>query len=318
MKEVQDLIEEINIFLANISLGDPIELYEPISYTLEKGGKRIRAVLVLLSYSLFKDDREAALPLAGAVEIFHNFTLLHDDIMDEAPLRRGQPSAYKKYGQDRAILSGDMMLIKSYQLLSELNPLKGLLFEFNKVAQEVCEGQQMDMMFEDRSEVSVDEYIRMIRLKTSVLLASSLKMGAILAGASEQQQSDLYDFGLNLGLAFQIQDDYLDSYGDPKSFGKQVGGDIIQGKKTILFLLALQRLDSVQQDDFYHLYTSEDTQKVEKVMEYFSLSQADKQVLALKGQYEEKAMESLDRIKGNGWAQDQLFKIVQSLSARSV
>ncbi|WP_158795692.1 polyprenyl synthetase family protein [Pedobacter sp. L105] len=216
----------------------PSNLYEPIRYIMRLGGKRIRPVLLLLSSELFNPDVTIAIEAALAIETFHNFTLIHDDIMDNAPLRRGQDTVHIKWGVNNAILSGDVMMVEANKHLTLLNTevLKDALNCFNSTAQGVCEGQQLDMEFEQREDVSIDEYINMIRLKTAVLLGGSMKLGAIVAGASTADASLLYDFGENFGIAFQLQDDILDVYGDPLKFGKQVGGDIISNKQTFLLL----------------------------------------------------------------------------------
>ncbi len=218
----------------------PPELYDPIRYILSIGGKRLRPSLVLVSCSLFSDKPVQALPAALAVEVFHNFTLLHDDIMDRAPMRRNQPTVHEKWNENVAILSGDVMSIWAYTLLSEIpaNKLKPVLRLFNQTAIEVCEGQQMDMNFESRNDVKVEEYIRMISLKTAVLLASCLQMGAMLGGSSVSDGRELYQFGLNLGIAFQLKDDWLDTFGDQEKVGKRIGGDILADKKTFLLIKA--------------------------------------------------------------------------------
>jgi len=219
---------------------NPKELYQPISYTFDLGGKRIRPALLMLSNNLFDGKDSEAINAALAIEVFHNFTLLHDDIMDNAPLRRGKETVFKKWGNNTAILSGDVMLVKSYELLSKTkqNCLAETLELFNQTAIEVCEGQQYDMNFENEVDVSIDDYLKMIELKTAVLLACSLKIGAIIGGASRQDANYIYEFGKNLGVAFQLMDDILDLYGDPNKVGKQVGGDIIANKKTYLLLKA--------------------------------------------------------------------------------
>lgn len=224
---------------------EPTRLYEPINYSLQAGGKRIRPVLTLLACDLFSGNIEKAIKPALALEIFHNFTLLHDDIMDNSNVRRNIPTVHKKWDNNVAILSGDAMMIKSYEFLFDLEPeiLKNVLILFNQTAIEVCEGQQYDMDFETSNNVSIDEYINMIRLKTSVLIAGSLKVGALIAGASKKDSDYLYDFGLNIGLAFQLQDDLLDTYGDYSRFGKEIGKDIISNKKTFLLINALQFSD---------------------------------------------------------------------------
>jgi geranylgeranyl diphosphate synthase type II len=223
----------------------PSRLYEPISYIMSLGGKRIRPALVLMAAELFKGDINTAIPAALAIETFHNFTLIHDDIMDNAPLRRGKQTVHEKWGVNNAILSGDVMMVESNKHLSMLpeSVLKAALDTFNTTAQGVCEGQQLDMEFEERDSVSIEEYINMIRLKTAVLIGGAMKLGAQVAGASADEAEQLYHFGENLGIAFQLQDDILDVYGDPEKFGKQVGGDIIANKKTLM-LLKLQELVS--------------------------------------------------------------------------
>ena len=220
----------------------PANLYEPIGYILSLGGKRMRPLLVLLGYSLFKSDPERILKPALAVELFHNFTLMHDDIMDNAPLRRGEPTVHEKWNETIAILSGDTMMVKAYELLVNVEPayLGRAIALFNTCAIEVCEGQQMDMNFESQEEVSIDEYLEMIRLKTAVLLGFSLELGALLAGANEAEQRRLNEFGIDLGMSFQLMDDHLDTFGGD-SFGKQIGGDIRSNKKTFLLISAIEQ-----------------------------------------------------------------------------
>ena len=245
---------------------EPQRLYAPIKYGLEVGGKRIRPTLLMLAYNLYADDIERALMPAMAVEIFHNFTLLHDDIMDNADVRRGRPSVHAKWGEDVAILSGDAMLILAYNYLqrTESERLSQIFARFNKMAAEVCEGQQFDMDFETQQKVSVVDYMRMIELKTAVLLAGSANIGAILAGASESDCRRLYDFGLEVGLAFQLQDDLLDSYGDER-LGKKIGGDILEGKKTILMIEAFSRANEEQREVLRNTHLREDLSDAEKI-----------------------------------------------------
>ena len=223
-------------------------LYEPIKYILSLGGKRLRPTLVLAACDGLGGDVKAAIPVAMAVEVFHNFTLMHDDIMDDAPLRRGKPTVHEKWDDNTAILSGDAMLVQCYDLLAEVAPSKlpELMRIFNKTALEVCEGQQHDMDFETRDDVEIEEYMEMIRLKTSVLLAGAMEMGAIVAGADQATRDSIYRFGIDTGLAFQLQDDYLDAFGDPISFGKQVGGDILADKKTFLRIRTKENATSEQ------------------------------------------------------------------------
>jgi geranylgeranyl diphosphate synthase type II len=239
--ELQEIIEKA---IKGLSYSNhPKNLYDPISYIMNLGGKRLRPALVLLAADLFNGSLDEALPAALAIETFHNFTLIHDDIMDNAPLRRGRQTVHEKWGTNNAILSGDVMMVESNKLLTrvKVSVLKEVLDTFNATAQGVCEGQQLDMEFENRNDVSIEEYIDMIRLKTAVLVGGAMKIGAIVGGATERDANLIYDFGENLGIAFQLQDDILDVYGDPEKFGKQVGGDIIANKKTYL-LLKLQEI----------------------------------------------------------------------------
>lgn len=222
---------------------EPQGLYEPIGYTLAAGGKRVRPQLALLATKLFGGNEEDVLPAALALEVFHNFTLLHDDVMDKAQVRRGRPTVHVKWNANTAILSGDQMMIEAYKLLSQVpeNKLATTLRLFNQMATEICEGQQYDVDFESREDVTISEYMEMIRLKTSVLLATALRIGAYIAGATDEQQEQIYNYGIHLGLAFQIQDDMLDCYGDQATFGKAIGGDIAENKKTYLWLTAAQK-----------------------------------------------------------------------------
>lgn len=249
MKNYQQLFELFSSHITNTEYGkNPKELYEPIGYMMQLGGKRLRPILSLMACNLFNDNVESALHAAHAIEVFHNFTLVHDDIMDNAPLRRGKETVYKKWNMPIAILSGDLMMIKATQLLckTDFADIKELLEIFNKTAIEVCEGQQIDMNFETQKNVSHEEYLEMIKLKTAVLLGCSLQIGALIGGANKEDSQHLYDFGVNIGIAFQIQDDILDSFGDGSFTGKQVGGDIVCNKKT---LLLIELLDSVHKDD---------------------------------------------------------------------
>lgn len=236
---------EVEKEIKNLTKTKPANLYQPVGYALSMGGKRLRPALVLLAYNMFCDNVEEALPVAMAVEVFHNFTLLHDDIMDKAEMRRNNPSVYKKYSENIAILSGDAMSIMAYKYLLESKSaqLPAIIGLFSQTALEVCEGQQYDMDFEASLEVSIPEYIEMIRLKTAVLLAASLKLGALAADAPTKIADQLYDFGLNLGIAFQLQDDLLDVFAEQVKFGKKIGGDIVSNKKTFLLLKALEVAD---------------------------------------------------------------------------
>jgi geranylgeranyl diphosphate synthase type II len=256
---------------------DPKNLYEPVQYILNLGGKRLRPILTLMTADCFGGDVNKALDAALAVEVFHNFSLIHDDIMDDAPLRRGQQTVHEKWDLNTGILSGDAMLIMAYQLFENYPPetFQNLLTLFSKTALEVCEGQQYDIDFETRNAVSIAEYLKMIEYKTAVLVAAAMKMGAIIAGASDEDQNRCYEFGKNLGIAFQLQDDYLDAFGNPETFGKQVGGDIIENKKTYLYLKALEFSSENDQQKLRHLFNATNTDsktKIELVKQIFTTS----------------------------------------------
>lgn len=276
----------------------PPSLYDPCEYFLGIGGKRIRPVMCLMGNELFGEILPDAYEVATAVELFHNFTLIHDDIMDKAPLRRGMETVHTKYGESTALLGGDVMLIQSYEYLNKIKTayLHNILALFNRTAREVCEGQQLDMDFEKLDVVSLDDYLKMISLKTSVLIASSLQMGAILGGAGEGNAKHLYQFGLNLGIAFQVQDDYLDAFGDPEKFGKQVGGDILANKKTFLMIHALSVASQHQKDVLHHLLQSNDANKVERVLSIFEACGVDEWARKLKDQYIATAFMHLEEI----------------------
>lgn len=271
--ELSDLIED---YILNLPFpAQPRGLYEPIEYTLEGGGKRLRPLMLLTAHSIFNPDIEGALSAAVAVEVFHNFTLLHDDIMDNAKIRRGKDTVHVKWRSSSAILSGDAMVIYAYSLLSKVEngSLPRVLEIFNKMAIEVCEGQQYDMDFESSQNVSLEEYLEMIRLKTSVLIAGSAQMGAILGGAKELEGSIIYKYALELGLAFQIQDDYLDTFGTSQILGKSIGGDILEGKKTFLSIIALSEAEPVVGEELIkllHSDTIDPTEKIEKVKEIYN------------------------------------------------
>ena len=251
MPPIEQLHELLEKSINNLTFPSaPSGLYDPIKYILSLGGKRIRPLMVLMSTELFGKDAEESIHAAMAIEIFHNFTLVHDDIMDNAPLRRGKETVHKKWGVNTAILIGDVMMVEANKYFAKVDAvyLKQVFDTFNTTAQGVCEGQQLDMEFEIRDNVSIDEYLNMIRLKTAVLLGGALKMGAILAGASKQNAELMYQFGENIGIAFQLHDDILDVYADPKKFGKQVGGDIIANKKTYLLLKAIELAKGAQKE----------------------------------------------------------------------
>ncbi|MFM9911226.1 MAG: polyprenyl synthetase family protein [Chitinophagaceae bacterium] len=276
----------------------PASLYSPNNYFLSLGGKRIRPVLCLMGNELFDEIHPDAFKVANAIELFHNFTLIHDDIMDKAPLRRGMQTVHEKYGESTALLAGDVMLVAAYEYLNKINSsyLHSILHLFNKTAREVCEGQQLDMDFEKMNLVSLEAYIRMIELKTSVLLATSLRMGAVLGGAGEGNQIHLYEFGRNLGIAFQIQDDYLDAFGDPEKFGKQVGGDIIANKKTFLLIHALEVASPANKSSLENLINGSSPDKVSKVLDIFRDCAVDTWAFNLKEKYINTALQHLEDI----------------------
>ena len=262
------LLDKVNAYLAQMPYARPPQgLYEPIAYELSLGGKRIRPVLMLMAYNLYKEDVESILPQAAGMETYHNHTLLHDDLMDKADMRRNKPTVHRKWDENTAILSGDAMLILAYRLMAQCpqDKLAEVMHLFTETTMEICEGQQWDMEFETRMDVKVDEYIRMIRLKTSVLLAAALQIGAYLAGAPEVEAKKLYDFGVKMGLAFQLQDDWLDVYGDPKVFGKNIGGDILCNKKTYMLITALEKADEAQRAELERWLVAEDYEPAEKI-----------------------------------------------------
>ncbi|MGD1842114.1 MAG: polyprenyl synthetase family protein [Thermonemataceae bacterium] len=267
-QKIKTILEKINDTIRQVHYGDsPQELYDPITYIMSLGGKRMRPLLVVLGYQLFKSDWTAILKPAIAVEVFHNFTLMHDDIMDKAPLRRGQATVHEKWNDNTAILSGDVMLVNAYQLLLDVAPTKLplVIARFNRCAAEVCEGQQWDMNFETRAQVTEAEYLHMIRLKTAVLLGFSLELGALLADAPLEEAQSLKKFGDYVGIGFQLKDDLLDVYGDQTKFGKQVGGDIIANKKTYLLIEALSRANETQAAQLHRWLSATSFDKVEKV-----------------------------------------------------
>ncbi|SFU68469.1 geranylgeranyl diphosphate synthase, type II [Pustulibacterium marinum] len=284
-----------------VTAKQPENLYNPIHYILNLGGKRLRPILTLMTADVFSDDYSEAFQAALAVEVFHNFSLVHDDIMDDAPLRRGKQTVHEKWDINTGILSGDAMLILAYQLFEYYEPSKfqQLAKLFSKTAIEVCEGQQYDIDFETRDNVSIDEYLKMITYKTAVLVGAAMKMGAIVANANCEDAQRIYDFGLNLGIAFQLQDDYLDAFGDPETFGKQVGGDIIENKKTYLYLKTLEFLDEKDRVQLRHLFAiqpNDPTDKIEQVKAYFISSGADTATQEAIEMYTEKAFGELEKL----------------------
>jgi geranylgeranyl diphosphate synthase type II len=302
---------------------EPKNLYEPIDYILSLGGKRMRPVLTLMTAEVFDADYKKALPAAMAVEVFHNFSLVHDDIMDDAPLRRGEQTVHEKWNINTGILSGDAMLILAYQYFEQYEPsvFRDLAKLFSKTALEVCEGQQWDVDFETRKDVTIPEYLKMIEYKTAVLVAAAMKMGAIIANASEENASLIYDFGLNLGLAFQLQDDYLDAFGDPETFGKQVGGDIIENKKTYLYLKAVEFSDvkqAQQLNDLFAIHSDDNTTKINAVKSIFNNSGASKATQQAIKEYTFKAFETLEKMDIELSKKEMLRAFGENLMGRKV
>lgn len=280
---------------------EPMNLYEPLSYILQLGGKRLRPVLTLMTCDFFSGSYQKAMNAALAVELFHNFSLIHDDIMDNAPLRRGRETVHERWDVNTGILSGDAMLILAYQLFEGYEPkmFSDLAKLFSTTALQVCEGQQYDVDFETRDDVTLPEYIKMIDYKTAVLIGAAMKMGAIVAEASESCKNNIYEFGRNLGIAFQLQDDYLDAFGDPETFGKQVGGDIISNKKTFLYLTALEQSTPLEASELAQLFTinpKDPSDKIERVKSIFETSGAAEATRQKIAYYTEKANNVLSEI----------------------
>ena len=302
---------------------EPRNLYEPIHYILDLGGKRMRPVLTLMSAEIFDADYKKALPAALAVEVFHNFSLVHDDIMDDAPLRRGQETVHEKWNLNTGILSGDAMLILAYQYFEQYEPIifRDLAKLFSKTALEVCEGQQWDVDFEERNDVTIPEYLKMIQYKTAVLVAAAMKMGAIIAETSEENANLIYDFGLNLGLAFQLQDDFLDAFGDPETFGKQVGGDIIENKKTYLYLKAVAFSKEAEAEELRRLFSiqpEDNTEKIKTVKELFNNSGASKATQDAIQDFTFKAFQTLDKMDISIDKKEMLKAFGENLMGRKV
>ncbi len=293
-------------------------MYDPAEYFLGIGGKRLRPAICLMANELFGDINPDAYHVAIAIELFHNFTLIHDDIMDKAPLRRNMETVHKKYGESTALLTGDVMMVKAYDYLNRINPvhIQRVMVQFNTAARQVCEGQQLDMDFEKTDHVNLGEYIRMIELKTSVLLAASLKLGALLGGAGKGNQEHLYEFGRHLGIAFQIQDDYLDAFGDPAKFGKQVGGDIMANKKTFLVIHALETCNGSKLDQFKSLMNSDDDGKVEMVLDFFRECGVDTWATGLKEKYISLAEHHLEEVAVSSVRKEPLKDLVRFLVQR--
>ena len=302
MLTATEIQEKVNAYIASLPYErKPKSLYDPIEYVLAAGGKRIRPSFVLMAYNLFHDDVDRILPVATALETYHNYTLLHDDLMDKADMRRGRPTVHKKWDDNTAILSGDTMLVLAYEHLAKCDTkyLKPALDLFTETALEVSEGQQFDMEFETRNDVAEEEYIEMIRLKTSVLLACALKMGAVVAGASDADANALYAFGEKVGLAFQLQDDLLDVYGDPKVFGKAIGGDITSNKKTFMLINAFNRADAGTRAELERWTTATEfdpAKKIAAVTEIYNRLGIDKLAEQRIKEYFEQSRQHLDEL----------------------
>ena len=306
-----------------ITTKEPVNLYEPITYILQLGGKRLRPVLVLMSADIFDSSYKKALDAALAVEVFHNFSLIHDDIMDAAPLRRGKPTVHERWDLNTGILSGDAMLINAYQLFENYDGkmFKELAQLFTKTAIEVCEGQQYDIDFAGRDDVKIEDYLKMIEYKTAVLVGASLRMGAIIAETSEGNKDAIYEYGRLLGIAFQLQDDYLDAFGDPKTFGKQVGGDIIENKKTFLYITALENSDpgeARQLEDLYSINPGDSAGKVEAVKYLFEKSGAAQLTREEIKKFTNEAFAALDQMDLPENKKGLLKKFGESLMNRTV
>jgi len=320
---IEDFIGEIIQEIDKTEYGNtPPELYEPINYLMELGGKRMRPLLTLLSYKLYNKDFKQAIPAAISVEIFHNFTLMHDDIMDRAPLRRGKATVHEKWSEPIAILSGDVMLVKAYEQLIKHVPtdsLKTVLEKFNQCATEVCEGQQHDMNFETEPAVSVAQYIDMIRQKTAVLLGFSLELGGLLAGARDSDCKALFEMGVNVGIGFQLMDDLLDVYADQANFGKQVGGDIIANKKTFLLLTAQDQATGAEAEKLEKWLIQEDFDKNEKVAavkDIYQTLEIREQTEAKMQEYFNRGFDQLENLNGDAEAKDLLRHFFQYLIKR--
>lgn len=302
MLPIHQYQEQFLIYLESQNIvKDPINLYQPVDYILQLGGKRIRPVLTLMTTEIFDEDYKKALPAALAVEVFHNFSLIHDDIMDDAPLRRGKITVHEKWNINTGILSGDAMLILAYQFFEQYEPLvfKALATLFSKTALEVCEGQQYDVDFETRDDVTISEYLKMIEYKTAVLVAAAMKMGAIIAETSQENADLIYEFGLHLGLAFQLQDDYLDAFGNPETFGKQVGGDIIENKKTYLYIKAIEFSSADEKEqllEFFSTQLDDNSNKIEDVKRIFNSTGASEATQKSIEDYTLKAFETLEKL----------------------
>jgi len=323
MKLLQTFDEILDIVNANITTiqfnNPPQSLFEPISYILSLGGKRVRPALTLMSYNLYKEDVERVIPIALAIEIFHNFTLLHDDLMDRADVRRGKPTVHIKWNDNTAVLSGDAMLIEAYKEIVKVDTadLGRVLHLFSETATEICCGQQYDMEFETRTDVTIPEYLEMIRLKTAVLLACALKEGAIVAGASDADADHLYDFGIYVGLGFQLKDDLLDVYGDSATFGKKIGGDILCNKKTFLLINAMvDQTTKGELADWINKTNYNETEKIQAVTQIYDRLNLKEKSEKLINEYYKKAVSCLDNVNVDMERKWELYKLAENLTSR--
>lgn len=324
MYSASQLLEKVNAYIKHMPYShEPRKLYDPIEYELSLGGKRIRPVLMLMAYNMYKEDVDSILPQAVGLETYHNHTLLHDDVMDKADMRRGKPTVHNVWSENAAILSGDAMLILSYQLMADCpnEKLKEVLEVFTRTTMEICEGQQWDMEFETRSDVTVNEYVEMIRLKTSVLLAAALKIGAYLANSPEEDANQLYEFGQKMGLAFQLQDDYLDVYGDPKVFGKNIGGDILCNKKTYMLITALSQANEKQRvelNKWLTMYEYIPEEKIAAVTRIYNELEIGNQCQRMIDTYYAQGLEILNNLSLPNEKKETLKAFVCSLMNRKV
>lgn len=314
---VENAIKELHFH------GKPLSLYEPANYMMSLGGKRIRPILVLMACKLFGGNIKDALHPALAMEVFHNFTLVHDDIMDNAPIRRGKKTVHEQWNTNTAILSGDVMLVLAYELISKINPavLPEVILLFNETAKRVCEGQQLDMEYQDAENITLDDYVEMIGLKTAALLAGSLKMGALVAGANQENAELIYKFGYEAGIAFQIQDDLLDTFGDSATFGKKIGGDIAANKKTYLALKAMELADDKDKNELTRLANgtsaADEAEKISKVISIFNKLGVKEITEAVRDKYFKNALENLDKIPADTEVKKALSNLASELVERT-
>ncbi|WP_340076041.1 polyprenyl synthetase family protein [Leptobacterium sp. I13] len=324
MLSIQEYRKAFLGYLAEkVNVKEPHNLYAPVEYMMQLGGKRIRPILTLMTAAIFDSNYKKALDAALAIEMFHNFSLVHDDIMDDAPIRRGKLTVHKKWDISTAVLSGDAMLIMAYNFLEgyDEKTFKKLLVLFNKTAMQVCEGQQYDIDFETREDVTLPEYMKMVEYKTAVLIGAAMKMGAIVAQSSMEDAQAISNFGVNLGIAFQLQDDYLDVFGDPKTFGKQTGGDIIENKKTFLYLKALEKAPRQTAQMLRYLFSIQPpdaTEKIKTVKNIYKETEAVKMLQKAITNYTEKAFKELDRISINEGKKAILKQFGEDLMSRTI